>query len=404
MFIEQVMIFALGFLFAGLLTLLFLPAFWRRAMTLSRRQLEMQMPLSMTEIVAERDQLRAEFAADQRRLEQKLEGARAERARDRIELGQRTIEVVSLREGMAALRSELAQTSRLLESAARSIGITEAELAAVSKQLYDVDGALARRSAALAGLNTIRDALVIQCDEQRMAIAGLEIRLSGREADIEDLQRDLSYTKIDVSEARSALDLLTIERDQFRFDARNATTRRDALQLEFETQTRRLEDLQSQIRTLEKEKIRLAGDRESSAGLLEEERRRVSELSARLAGHDGALKSLEDMAALANERARASQTAAEGSLDAQRRENELLRSEINGLRSQLRRQNTAGQGEPDAKHPADADFSALRMAISTIGQDIARVAAELEHAKSPPEKPQQNERSRVEPARTDAAE
>ncbi|HEY8578608.1 MAG TPA: hypothetical protein VIL72_01885, partial [Beijerinckiaceae bacterium] len=68
--IEQLMIFALGFLSAGLLSLLFLPAFWRRAMRLSRRRLEMQMPLSMDEIVAERDQLRAEFAAERRRLEQ----------------------------------------------------------------------------------------------------------------------------------------------------------------------------------------------------------------------------------------------------------------------------------------------------------------------------------------------
>ncbi len=54
MFVEQIMIFALGFLCAGLLTLLFLPAFWRRAMTLSRRQIEMQIPLSMAEVVAER--------------------------------------------------------------------------------------------------------------------------------------------------------------------------------------------------------------------------------------------------------------------------------------------------------------------------------------------------------------
>ena len=57
------MVFALGFLLCGLLTLLFLPAFWRRAVRLSVRRVEMQMPLSMSEIVAERDQLRAERQA-----------------------------------------------------------------------------------------------------------------------------------------------------------------------------------------------------------------------------------------------------------------------------------------------------------------------------------------------------
>ena len=69
------MIFALGFFVAGLLALLFLPAVQRRAARLAARRLEMQLPLSMDEIVAERDQLRAEFAVERRRIEQKLEAA-----------------------------------------------------------------------------------------------------------------------------------------------------------------------------------------------------------------------------------------------------------------------------------------------------------------------------------------
>ncbi len=67
------MIFMLGALSAGLLALLMLPAFWRRALRLTRRRLEMLMPLSMDEVVAERDLLRAEFAAEHRRLEQRME-------------------------------------------------------------------------------------------------------------------------------------------------------------------------------------------------------------------------------------------------------------------------------------------------------------------------------------------
>ena len=51
------MYFALGFLVAGLLTLLFLPAFWRRAMRLSMRRLQMLAPMSMQEVIAERDRL-----------------------------------------------------------------------------------------------------------------------------------------------------------------------------------------------------------------------------------------------------------------------------------------------------------------------------------------------------------
>ncbi|MBI5012898.1 MAG: hypothetical protein HZC06_09325, partial [Methylocystis sp.] len=45
--IEQAMYFALGFLVAGLFALMFLPAFWRRALRLSMRRLQMLAPMSM---------------------------------------------------------------------------------------------------------------------------------------------------------------------------------------------------------------------------------------------------------------------------------------------------------------------------------------------------------------------
>src|SRR5208283_727686 len=60
--IEYAMYFALGFLIAGLLMLMAMPAFWRRAMRLSMRRLQLLAPLSREDAIAERDLLRAEFA------------------------------------------------------------------------------------------------------------------------------------------------------------------------------------------------------------------------------------------------------------------------------------------------------------------------------------------------------
>ena len=100
------MIFMLGALSAGLLALLMLPAFWRRALRLTRRRLEMLMPLSMDEVVAERDLLRAEFAADKRRLEQRMEAQAETQAQELAELGRRATEIVGLQNDLAKLREQ----------------------------------------------------------------------------------------------------------------------------------------------------------------------------------------------------------------------------------------------------------------------------------------------------------
>jgi hypothetical protein len=60
--IETVMIAAIGFLAAALLALLIIPAVNARAERFARRRVEAQFPLSISELTAEKDHLRAEFA------------------------------------------------------------------------------------------------------------------------------------------------------------------------------------------------------------------------------------------------------------------------------------------------------------------------------------------------------
>ena len=67
---------ALGFLLASLLALMVAPAFWRRAIRLTKRRVEMTMPMSASDIQADKDQLRAEFAIELRRVEVALDKAK----------------------------------------------------------------------------------------------------------------------------------------------------------------------------------------------------------------------------------------------------------------------------------------------------------------------------------------
>src|SRR6201985_2073945 len=88
--IEPVMFFGIGFLVAALLGLLFVPLVHNRAVRLTMRRLEAATPLSIAEIRADKDQLRAEFAMSTRRLEMSVEQMKSNTTSQLAELGKKT--------------------------------------------------------------------------------------------------------------------------------------------------------------------------------------------------------------------------------------------------------------------------------------------------------------------------
>jgi len=89
--IETFMFLALGFLAASLLALVVIPFVHNRAERLTMRRIEASTPLSIEEIRAEKDQLRAEFAMSTRRLELNIEQLRSKTARQLAELGMKAL-------------------------------------------------------------------------------------------------------------------------------------------------------------------------------------------------------------------------------------------------------------------------------------------------------------------------
>lgn len=87
--IEHVLVFLLGMLSAGLLWLMLLPAFWRRAVRLTSRRIERALPLSLNEIAAERDRLRAGHGVALARIDAVLQRARKDLAAAKAETGER---------------------------------------------------------------------------------------------------------------------------------------------------------------------------------------------------------------------------------------------------------------------------------------------------------------------------
>lgn len=86
MILEIILYFFLGFLAAVLLMLTVAPAIWNRAVVLTKRKVEGSLPLSLNEIQAEKDKLRAEYAMTTRRLELGIEDLQDKASRQLIEL------------------------------------------------------------------------------------------------------------------------------------------------------------------------------------------------------------------------------------------------------------------------------------------------------------------------------
>ena len=88
--VEPIMYLAIGFLAAMLTSLLIMPLVHNRAVRLTTRRLEAATPLSMAEIQADKDQLRAEFAMAARRLEMSVEQLKGKTTSQLAELGKKT--------------------------------------------------------------------------------------------------------------------------------------------------------------------------------------------------------------------------------------------------------------------------------------------------------------------------
>src|ERR1700750_910489 len=88
--VEQIMFIGIGFLIAGLLVIGVIPLVHARAVRLTMRRLEALTPLSMAEIQADKDQLRAEFAMSTRRLEMSVEQMKAKTTSQLAEIGKKS--------------------------------------------------------------------------------------------------------------------------------------------------------------------------------------------------------------------------------------------------------------------------------------------------------------------------
>src|SRR4029453_16980962 len=114
--IESLMYMGIGFLFAALTLVAVMPRVHDRAVRLTTSRLRETLPQSMTEIEADKDLLRAEFAMSTCRLEKSLEQLKDKSTGQVVELGKRADVINRLKIERDALKVELAESNAQLEA------------------------------------------------------------------------------------------------------------------------------------------------------------------------------------------------------------------------------------------------------------------------------------------------
>jgi len=346
--IELMMVFALGFLIAGLLALAFAPIFWARAVRLSVRRLEMQLPVSMREILADRDQVRAEGAVAQRRVELKAEALHKDKATMAAELGRRTIRIDEMQKALAAVGSEKSALETELAKLTRQHAELSTEAFSLSKELYDLSGLHDRQRALAQSLSISRDQLAAQSDEQKASIASLEAYRQSVDARLSDTVRSLEAAKTQLNNKEAEATLLSTHLARAKDDLQASEKAYQSAIGKYERQGVRVGELELQLQHVQEmlsDSLAKLRAHALKSEAYETELRRGRERE------DG----MQVKYATTVERMRASERSLAGRIDRLRSENAALQGALESARKETATLSRELHGRAGSPRPAQAD-------------------------------------------------
>lgn len=336
------MYFALGFLVAGLFTLLFLPAFWRRAMRLSMRRLQMLAPMSMEEVIAERDLLRAQFAVSERRMEQELEAVKTSKAHDLAAIGRHAARVAEAEAQTLKAQAETRDMELALREAQKTLAERMELLQSTELALNEMTERAERGVERLRLAETDKEELGREKEAHYSRVVAHETKIGAMHEQNTQLQRELEIIRAElkrVSEIAATAPGLTNERDRLRAELANE---------------------QSQRQTAAKERDALR-----------------AELKTVQASRKSETEHLESALKVAREEARS----AADKLETARADNAMLHGAVETLRAERAHQRRAGAEDFVSEPPSQADMAELRDALKDFGARVADLApAETERA------------------------
>ena len=371
--IEPVMFFGIGFLVAALLGLLFVPLVHNRAVRLTMRRLEAATPLSIAEIRADKDQLRAEFAMSTRRLEMSVEQMKAKTTGQLAEIGKKTDAINQLKKELGEKTAAIFSFESREKNLRDQLHATEQEFEIKSTALHEAERTLADKQADLAKIIAELGERSILADSQRVELAALRTQIEAMKVNVADYDRAVRSTEERLARERSEAEAAAKQANEERGKLGDLSARASVLEqqlmvhkTEAEVTSRRVQDLEERLR----EQGRLLAERDF--------------LIARLRSD------LEEAAKLENDlRAEIENAGGRSSsaVDKFRTDIEQLEAQLAAAiedRSRLQREVSAMKRDAETTWAAErVENALLRERIKDVAAEVARLTAVLEGPGSP---------------------
>jgi chromosome segregation ATPase len=371
--IEPIMYFGIGFLVAALIVIVIIPLVHNRAVRLTLRRLEASTPLSIAEIQADKDQMRAEFAMSTRRLEMSVEQLKGKTTNQlaeigkkgdainqlKIELGEKTATIFALEARDKAMRDQLR--------------IAEEEVDVKTSAKSEAERALADKEAALLKLESDLDERSMQADSQKVEIVAFKTQVDALKERLTDATNEVKAVEDRRDAARAELKKATQNLADERGKVENLGRRVGELEQQLMTQTteaqllaRRSQDLENRLGDQSRLLAQSEFEYRQLQGELQSARKTESDLRTVIA-------EISDRAGVVSQQLKAENAELRMDLDRANTERDRLVRELASVKRETE-ENWASER---------VENSLLRERINDVAAEVARLASNLEGPASP---------------------
>ena len=371
--IEPIMFIGIGFLVAGLLVIGVIPLVHARAVRLTMKRIEAVTPMSMAEIQADKDQLRAEFAMSARRLEMNVEQLKNKTTSQLAELGKKSDAINRMKIELGEKNATIFSLEAREKAVKEQLRATEEEFSAKTQSLREAETALKNKQEELAKINHELSDRSMTADSRQVELVAVRAHIEELRNRVGDAEKEFATTQTRLAHERAESEKATRELAEARSRVENLSQRVTDLDRQLIVQVKEAEMLGNRVNDLE-------GRLATQGKMLAERDFENNQLRQASEAADRTVKELRvEIASLSEggkspaiEKLRSEKAAVEEQLRIARDERTKLQRDINAIQQQAESSWATERMEN----------ALLRERINDIAAEVAKLAMQLEGPKS----------------------